>query len=160
MKKSAEDTSKFESPGHNFRLENYLNIIQLYSFIHVGILLLLSYKFNIKTWFIEKLIYKLASDKHVYVRNKHKFRHFVGIMTWKSCLQIEQHFVPELTKSYDAAQIGRNNKYKFIVLYYMQQPENWENMNIICRQYTILIHWSVSEISFIQLKHVLLVHLW
>ena len=53
MKKSAEDSSKFESPGHNFRLENYLNIIQLYSFlysfIYAGIWLLLRYKFNIKT---------------------------------------------------------------------------------------------------------------
>lgn len=36
----------------------------------------------------------------------------------------------------------------------MRQPENWENMNIICRQYTNLIHWSVPEISFIQLKFI------
>ena len=80
-------------------------------------------------------------------------------MTRKFCLQIEQHFIPELTISYDTAQIGRKNKCKFIVLYYMQQPKNWENMNIICRQYTILIHWSVPKISFIQLKYVFLAHL-
>jgi len=49
MKKSAEDSSQFESPGHNFRLEKYLNIIQLHSFIRAGMWLLLRHKFNIKT---------------------------------------------------------------------------------------------------------------
>jgi hypothetical protein len=49
--KSAKGFLKYESPGHNSRLENYFEI---FNYIHSGIWLLVRYKFDVNTGVITK----------------------------------------------------------------------------------------------------------